>query len=192
MKFVEELKVTGGVQVTRGPGMKIAGLINGVVGLFVLLIFINLRGLIPYVFSSTRHLGVSLVLGLPLWLVIIISSAQNNYKAFIASFLPIGAPAALNPFLVLVEAVRIRVRPLTLSVRLIANIRAGHIVLTIVGSYLTVSLLKGGSLVRVRFLALLQVFYTIFEYGISIIQAYIFCLLIRLYFDDHRARNISA
>ena len=66
MKFVEELKVTGGVQVTRGPGIKIAGLINGVVGLFILLIFINLRGLIPYVFSSTRHLGVSLVLGFPL------------------------------------------------------------------------------------------------------------------------------
>ena len=55
-----------------------------------------------------------------------------------AALLPIGAPAALNPFLVLIETVRIMARPVTLSVRLIANMRAGHIVLTLIGNYLTV------------------------------------------------------
>ena len=180
--------MAGVAQVTRGPGLKVAGLLNGVGALFLFIVLINLRGLIPYVFSTTSHLGVSLTLGFPLWFILIISSVQYNYEVFIASLLPIGAPALLNPFLVVIEAVRIIVRPLTLSVRLMANMRAGHIVLTIVGSYLTAVLLSMRSSMSVLLLRSIQIFYTIFEFGIAIIQAYIFCLLISLYFDDHSSK----
>nr|QHD18706.1 ATP synthase F0 subunit 6 [Epitonium scalare] len=186
--IVEELKLVGGAQVTRGPGIKMAGLLNGVSSLFLFIILMNLMGLIPYVFSTTSHLGVSLVLGFPMWLMLIISSAQYNFKAFIASFLPMGAPALLNPFLVIIEVVSIAVRPLTLSVRLMANMSAGHIVLTIIGSYLMVSMLSSGSFMSMLFLSGMQIFYTIFEFGIAVIQAYIFCLLISLYFDDHSSK----
>jgi len=98
--------------------------------------------------------------------------------------LPIGAPAALNPFLVIIETVSIMVRPITLSVRLTANIRAGHIVLTLIGNYLTTSFFISG-IFSIALLLRIQVFYTIFEFGIGIIQAYIFCLLITLYSDEH-------
>lgn len=101
-----------------------------------------------------------------------------------AALLPIGAPAPLNPFLVLIETVRIIARPITLSVRLMANIRAGHIVLTLIGNYLTTSLFFLPS-VRALILLTIQVFYTVFEFGIGVIQAYIFCLLITLYSDEH-------
>jgi ATP synthase subunit 6 len=95
-----------------------------------------------------------------------------------------GAPAPLNPFLVIIETVRILVRPITLSVRLTANMRAGHIVLTLVGNYLTARFFIS-SIFSILLLISIQVLYTIFEFGISLIQAYIFCLLITLYSDEH-------
>jgi ATP synthase subunit 6 len=107
-----------------------------------------------------------------------------NPTSVIAGLLPMGAPAPLNPFLVVIETVSILVRPVTLSVRLTANISAGHIVLTLIGNYLTARFFLS-SVFSILLLALIQVFYTIFEFGISLIQAYIFCLLITLYSDEH-------
>ncbi|WP_459468053.1 F0F1 ATP synthase subunit A, partial [Erwinia amylovora] len=95
-----------------------------------------------------------------------------------------GAPAPLNPFLVIIETVSIFVRPITLSVRLTANIRAGHIVLTLIGNYLTASLFTS-SIITIAAFITIQIFYTIFEFGIRMIQAYIFSLLITLYSDEH-------
>ena len=177
-------KETASRQVFRSFGLNLAGFLNIIAGLFLFLILMNLRGLIPYVFSPTRHLAVSLSLGLPLWLRLIVSAVFYNPSSVVAGLLPIGAPAPLNPFLVLIETVRIIVRPITLSVRLTANIRAGHIVLTLIGNYLTARLFST-SIFSIALLIRIQVFYTIFEFGISIIQAYIFCLLITLYSDEH-------
>lgn len=104
---------------------------------------------------------------------------------FVASLLPAGAPAALNPFLILVEIVRISVRPITLSVRLAANIGAGHIVIGLLGTYLSSAYF--GFFGWQGFLILLgiQVFYFFFEFGVGLIQRYIFVLLVTLYADEH-------
>ena len=111
-------------------------------------------------------------------------SGFNNIKSFLAVLLPVGAPAALNPFLVLVETVRIGVRPITLSVRLVANIGAGHIILCLVGSYLSAGIFCY-RIVAVLILVFVNVFYFLFEIGVSLIQAYIFFLLLNLYADEH-------
>nr|YP_010990342.1 ATP synthase F0 subunit 6 [Capulus dilatatus]WOW98758.1 ATP synthase F0 subunit 6 [Capulus dilatatus] len=177
-------KDTGSSQIFRSFGSNIGGFINILSGLFLFLIFMNLSGLIPYVFSPTSHLAVSLSLGLPLWLSLILSAVFFNTSSVVAGLLPMGAPAPLNPFLVIIETVSIMVRPITLSVRLTANMSAGHIVLTLIGNYLTTSFLMS-SIFSGLFLLLIQVFYTIFEFGIGVIQAYIFCLLITLYSDEH-------
>jgi len=100
-----------------------------------------------------------------------------------AGLLPGGAPDWLNPFLVLIETVRILVRSITLSVRLVANIRAGHIVLRLIGIYASSFIFISGFSFFI--LLFVQVFYIIFEVGICIIQGYIFCLLLTLYADDH-------
>lgn len=181
---IKIFKETVSSQIFRSFGLNMGGFINLLSALFLFLIFINLRGLIPYVFSSTRHLAVSLSLGLPLWLSLIVSAVFFSPSSVVAGLLPIGAPAPLNPFLVIIETVRILVRPITLSVRLTANISAGHIVLTLIGNYLTASFFMS-SIFSMLILVGIQVFYTIFEFGISIIQAYIFCLLITLYSDEH-------
>lgn len=94
---------------------------------------------------------------------------------------PSGAPLGLAPFLVLIETVRILIRPLTLTVRLMANIRAGHIVLGLLANRLTV--LTGHILILP--LALLNVGYMLFEFFVCVIQAYIFSLLISLYHAEH-------
>lgn len=181
---IKLFKETVSSQIFRSFGLEIGGFINILRALFLFLIFMNLIGLIPYVFRTTRHLAVSLSLGLPLWLSLIISAVFFNPTSVIAGLLPMGAPAPLNPFLVVIETVSILVRPVTLSVRLTANISAGHIVLTLIGNYLTARFFLS-SVFSILLLALIQVFYTIFEFGISLIQAYIFCLLITLYSDEH-------
>nr|YP_009742302.1 ATP synthase F0 subunit 6 [Mammilla mammata]QID90397.1 ATP synthase F0 subunit 6 [Mammilla mammata] len=182
--FINTFKDTGSSQIFRSFGLNLGGFLNVVSALFVFLIFMNLSGLIPYVFSPTSHLAVSLSLGLPLWLSLIISAIFFNPSSVVAGLLPMGAPAPLNPFLVIIETVSIMVRPITLSVRLTANMSAGHIVLTLIGNYLTASFFLSGVFSMILLISI-QVFYTIFEFGISIIQAYIFCLLITLYSDEH-------
>lgn len=155
--------------------------------LFILIIFINLIGIIPYSFRISTHLILTLSLGLPIWLSIISSSVSNNKKEFIARLLPDGAPDWLNPFLTLIETIRIIVRPLTLSFRLAANIRAGHIVLRLLGIYLSVAI--NSSFINSTILLLLSTGYILFEFAICLIQSYIFCLLLSLYTDDHTSNH---
>nr|YP_009728706.1 ATP synthase F0 subunit 6 [Fusinus longicaudus]QHR85490.1 ATP synthase F0 subunit 6 [Fusinus longicaudus] len=184
LSITSTFKDTASSQVFRSFGVKMGGFINVITGLFIFLILMNLSGLVPYVFSPTSHLAVSLSLGMPLWLSLIISAVFFNPSSVIAGLLPMGAPAPLNPFLVIIETVSIMVRPITLSVRLTANMSAGHIVLTLIGNYLTASIFLS-SVFSMLLLLCIQIFYTVFEFGISLIQAYIFCLLITLYSDEH-------
>lgn len=157
--------------------------------LFIILIFVNLIGIIPYSFRISTHLLFTLSLGLPLWLSIILSRIIYRKKQFIGKLLPDGAPDWLNPFLVLIETVRISVRPLTLSFRLGANIRAGHIVLSLLGNYLAIALTL--SLTNTLILIIISIAYILFEFAICLIQAYIFCLLLSLYTDDHTSYTLA-
>jgi ATP synthase subunit 6 len=159
------------------------GLNQTVSTLFFTIITINLLGLIPYFFSTSRHLIFTLIFGLPLWFSIILSRFFKSIKKSIAHFLPDGAPDWLNPFLVLIETTRVTVRPITLSFRLAANIRAGHIVLGLIGIYCAAAWFN--SIWGLIILLSTAVGYILFEVAICLIQAYIFCLLLSLYSDDH-------
>ncbi len=97
--------------------------------------------------------------------------------------MPGGAPDWLNPFLVIVETLRIIVRPITLSFRLAANITAGHIILGLIGIYTRAAVFSSST--AFLFLLFVQTGYVLFEVGICLIQAYIFCLLATLYADEH-------
>nr|QTT61333.1 ATP synthase F0 subunit 6 [Tritia neritea] len=184
LSVVSVFKDTASSQIFRSFGINMGGFVNIITGLFLFLILMNMSGLVPYVFSPTSHLAVSLSLGLPLWLTLIVSAVFYNPSSVVAGLLPMGAPAPLNPFLVIIETVSIMVRPITLSVRLTANMSAGHIVLTLIGNYLTASFFMS-SIFSMLLLLSIQILYTVFEFGISLIQAYIFCLLVTLYSDEH-------
>lgn len=170
-------------QGNRTNTIHIKGINHILVALFIIIIATNLIGLLPSVFSYSRHLIYTLRFGLPIWLALIVSAIKFNVTSWAAGLLPGGAPGWLNPFLVLIETIRITVRPITLSFRLAANIRAGHIVLALIRRYRTAALLS--SIWAFLCIALIQIGYIMFELGICIIQAYIFCLLLTLYANDH-------
>nr|WCS91609.1 ATP synthase F0 subunit 6 [Eisenia nordenskioldi pallida] len=177
------LKDTIFTQLNRTTGLHLKGFSSLLSSIFILLIAINLMGLVPYTFSSSSHLIFTLTFGLPMWLSLIISSFSNSPKKSTAHFLPDGAPEWLNPFLVLIETTSVLVRPLTLSFRLAANMSAGHIVLTLVGVYCASAFFS--SVLSTLLLTITSLGYILFEVAICMIQAYIFCLLLSLYSDDH-------
>lgn len=146
------------------------------ISIFFFTIWNNLLGLTPYVFTSTSHLAVTLRLTLPLWLGYFMYGWINNFKWILAHLMPQGTPALLIPFIVVIERVRSLIRPLTLSVRLIANIIAGHLLLSLVSSSTQI-------LVVMRFvlISLIQVLLVVLEVAVALIQAYVLVVLRVLY-----------
>nr|YP_010610634.1 ATP synthase F0 subunit 6 [Cirroctopus glacialis]WAP91389.1 ATP synthase F0 subunit 6 [Cirroctopus glacialis] len=173
------------IQLTRSFSMNMGGFSLLISSLFILIINFNLLGLLPYVFSSSSHLCMTFCLSLPLWLSLIMSSYQNNYYSSFASLLPMGTPSFLILFLPMIEFLSISVRPITLAIRIAANISAGHIILTLIGNYLVFSILSV-NFISISIIMFIQMMYFLFEIGIGIIQGYIFSLLITLYSDDHQ------
>ena len=144
--------------------------------LFRFIIFNNSLGLLPYVFTGTSHLAVTLRLALPIWLSFIAFGWLNNTNHIFAHLVPLGTPKALIPFMVLIETIRNLIRPAALSVRLSANIIAGHLLLTLLGNigpYLQDLSLK--------MLLNAQILLMLLESAVAIIQAYVFAVLILLY-----------
>lgn len=146
--------------------------------LFILIITINFVGLYPDTFCLTRHfsinLGITILIffrGLILWLV-------KNFIGIVSHLCPKGRPLGLRVLLVLVEFISLFIRPLTLIIRLMANIIAGHLIISLVYE-------RVGSVINLIGTSLVGLFLTILERGVSIIQGFIFSLLITLYIRDN-------
>nr|QNV11816.1 ATP synthase F0 subunit 6 [Peregriana peregra] len=148
--------------------------------LMFFIILVNLLGLTPFVYSPSSSLWFASSLALGFWGLLLISGIFFNPKEMAAHLAPSGAPTALVSFLILIETVSILIRPLTLTVRLIANISAGHIVLSLIANCLT-SLNFSSSMM----ILMVSIFYNMFEVFVCFIQAYIFTLLVGLYSNEH-------
>lgn len=146
------------------------------ISLFSLILFNNFLGLFPYIFTSTRHITITLSLALPLWLSFIIYGWINNTKHIFAHLVPQGTPSILIPFIVIIETIRNIIRPGTLAVRLSANIIAGHLLLTLLGN-------TGNSLstIIISILIFTQILLLTLESAVAIIQSYVFTILRTLY-----------
>ena len=166
--------------VVRSIGKLVGGSFAIFSSLFFCLIFFNLFGLVPYVFSLTRHLAVNLAISLPLWLSVVVIGLSYDFVGFMSHLQPTGSPVLLNPFLCIIELVSNLVRPLTLSVRLTANLSTGHILMALSG----ISFVSGGTFVGLLVLVV-GLFYFLFELGVCFVQGYIFTLLPTLYVDEH-------
>ena len=164
-----ELKISIG-------SLKTPGLRHIFISLFILIGFSNFMGLFPYVFTASRHITITVALALPIWLGYIILSTFNNLNFFLSHLVPIGTPYPLIPFIVLIEIIRRVIRPLTLSVRLAANIVAGHLLIILIRSPMN-SLTW--AIFRFTLLALLALL--MLELAVSFIQSYVFTTLISLY-----------
>jgi len=163
----------------------IPGTFRVFIGIFLLVIFSNFLGLVPYVFTGTSHLVITLRLGLPLWLGRIVWSILFQPLRVLSHLVPLGTPYVLMPFIVLIERVRNVIRPGTLSIRLAANMVAGHLLLTLLGSQgPTVGTYLPGLIIGLVALLLLEV-------GVACIQAYVFTVLSSLYLSEVISRGFN-
>nr|YP_009255953.1 ATP synthase F0 subunit 6 [Mierspenaeopsis hardwickii]ANF05010.1 ATP synthase F0 subunit 6 [Mierspenaeopsis hardwickii] len=149
------------------------------VSLFSLIVFNNFLGLLPYIFTSTSHLVMTLALALPLWLAFMMFGWFNHTQHMFAHLVPQGTPGALMPFMVLIETISNVIRPGTLAVRLAANMIAGHLLLTLLGN-------TGPSLssTLISLLIISQILLLILEAAVAVIQSYVFAVLSTLYASE--------
>lgn len=146
-----------------------------VVVTFIYLMARNLIGLFPFIFSFTAHPVVTLGLGVSLWSSFFIIGWIKNFKNRAAHLVPEGSPIYLAPLIVLIEIISHLIRPFTLSIRLAANIMAGHLIVSLLSS---IRILRIFGFINSF---LFQRILLILEFGVSVIQGFVFRILLLLY-----------
>jgi len=154
--------------------------------LFIFILLSNTMGLVPYVFTATSHLVCTLSFAMPLWLGTIVWAVVNQYNIILAHLVPLGTPPALISPIVIIEIISSVIRPLTLAVRLAANMVAGHLLLSLMGSQLGGAGALGLMLVLVGLIILI-----ILEIAVACIQSYVFTILNSLYLNEVRRELLN-
>lgn len=160
---------------TEGKGVKYLGLFSTV---FFFVLLGNLIGLVPFSFTVTSHFALTFGLALSLNLGILWIGIAKNGIGFAKLFIPSGAPVFLLPLIVVIEIVSYLIRTFSLSIRLFANMMAGHTLLHILATFAI--RLEGAWFLP--FLLILGVLGL--ELGIVFIQAYVFTILLAIYLND--------
>ena len=150
-----------------------------VLSLFMFILFCNLLGLIPYSFTPTSHIAVTLAMALVVFIGVTIIGFVRHGAHFLGFFVPKGVPVFLLPLLVPIEIFSYIFRPISLSVRLFANMLAGHTTLVIFAGFV-VSLGVLGGWLPLTFIGALYCL----EVLIAFLQAYVFTILTCLYLND--------
>nr|YP_009240916.1 ATP synthase F0 subunit 6 [Neoscona nautica]ALF63150.1 ATP synthase F0 subunit 6 [Neoscona nautica] len=142
---------------------------------FMYLIISNLLGLFSFVFTSTAHPYFTLGLGFVFWFSFFLMGWLKNFKNSAAHLVPEGSPIYLSPLMVLIESISHLMRPFTLSIRLAANMMAGHLIISLLAS---ISMMSAMGL---SMSIMLQSILLILEFGVSVIQGFVFSILVLLY-----------
>jgi F-type H+-transporting ATPase subunit a len=146
--------------------------------LFMFILISNSIGMIPSVFTATSHISVTFTLAIFVFIVVTIVGFIKNGVSYFSILLPKGTPIFLAPLIILIELFAYLARPISLSIRLAANMTAGHVVLKVLATFVILSGLFG-----IMPLILLTIL-TGFEIFISVLQAYIFSILTCAYLSD--------
>ena len=156
-----------------------------VFSLFMFILVSNMVGLIPYNFTVASHLIVTVALALVVFFTVIIYGFWKNGLHFFKKFVPSGVPVYILPFVVMLEVFSFFVQPVSHSVRLFANMLAGHITLKVFAAFVT--MLGGLGVVGWVGAALplaLTVALTALELLVAFLQAYVFTILTCIYLND--------
>ena len=153
--------------------------------LFVFLSCMNLIGLVPYTFSPTSHIFVTLGLSFSIFIACTIIGLSTYKLNYFSMFMPVGCPLWLAPFLVIIEFISHTAKAMSLGVRLAANIIAGHLLFAILAGFTWNMLLAGGIIAVCSIFPLfVLLFISVLEIAVAIAQAYVFCLLTTIYIND--------
>lgn len=147
--------------------------------LFMFIITCNLLGMFPFTFTVTSHIAVTFAMAITIFLAITLLGFFKHGFHFLTLFVPKGAPMFLAPLMIVIEFIAYLVRPVSLSIRLAANMTAGHIVMKVIASLI----LMFGIVVGLLPFALLTILVG-FEIFVAVLQAYIFTILTCVYLSD--------
>jgi F-type H+-transporting ATPase subunit a len=147
--------------------------------LFMFILFCNLIGMVPFTFTVTSHIIVTFVMAAVVFLGVTVIGFIRHGTHFLKLFVPSGVPIFLLPLLVVIELLSYLTRPISLSVRLFANMMAGHTMLKVFGGFVVALGVLAGWAPLAFVVAL-----TGLEIGIAILQAYVFAILTCIYLND--------
>ncbi len=147
--------------------------------LFMFVLFCNMVGMLPYSFTVTSHIIVTLIMALFIFVAVtIIGFVKHGFK-YLSIFVPSGVPIILMPLITVIEIISYLSRPVSLSVRLFANMMAGHTMLKVFGGFVVSLGILGGWLPLSFSVAL-----TGLEILVAFLQAYVFAILTCIYLND--------
>ena len=154
--------------------------------LFMFILFSNLFGLFPGAFTVTSHIIVTFAMAAIIFVgLTIVAIKKHGLMAFITRFCPPGLPKALAILMWPIELLSFLARPISLSVRLAANMVAGHVMLKVFAGFIVTLLAAGGGAAIVSALPFtFMVILSGFEFGVALLQAYIFTVLTCIYLSD--------
>jgi F-type H+-transporting ATPase subunit a len=147
--------------------------------IFVFILALNLLGMIPYSFTVTSHIIVTFALAAMVWITVTVVGFARHGIGFLKLFVPAGVPWWLMPIIIPIELISYLIRPISHSVRLFANMMAGHTMLKVFAGFV-VGLGALGGWAPMAFL----VAFTGLELFVAVIQAFIFTLLTCIYLND--------
>ena len=147
--------------------------------LFMFVLFCNMLGMIPYTFTVTSHIIVTFVLASFIFIGVTIIGFIKHGLGYLKLFVPSGVPMVLLPLIVVIEIISYLSRPRSLSVRLYANMMAGHTMMKVFGSFVVSLGIVGGWLPLSFSVAL-----TGLEILVAFLQAYVFAILTCIYLND--------
>lgn len=156
-----------------------------VFSLFVFVLFANLFGMFPYFFTVTSHIIVTFALAMLVILTVVGYGFMRHGLGFLKLFVPSGIPGVLMPLVIAIEVISFLSRPISLSVRLFANMLAGHITLKVFAGFVTSLTAMGAIGIAGSILPLVMtVALTGLEFLVAFLQAYVFTVLTCMYLND--------
>ena len=147
--------------------------------LFMFVLFCNMIGMLPYSFTVTSHIIVTFVLAAIVFIGVTVIGFMKHGIKYLGLFVPKGVPVALLQLIIVIEVISYLSRPVSLSVRLFANMMAGHTMLKVFGGFVISLGLLGGWLPLSFSVAL-----TGLEILVAFLQAYVFAILTCIYLND--------
>ena len=147
--------------------------------LFMFVLFCNMFGMLPYSFTVTSHIIVTMLLAIFIFIAVTIIGFLKHGFGYLKLFVPSGVPVILLPLITVIEIISYLSRPLSLSVRLFANMLAGHTMLKVFGGFVVSLGILGGWLPLGFSVAL-----TGLEILVAFLQAYVFAILTCIYLND--------
>jgi F-type H+-transporting ATPase subunit a len=165
--------------VNQNVGVKGKKFVPLIFTLFMFIMVCNLFGMIPYGFTVTSHISITFALAMMVFLLVTLLGFILHGFHFFSLFLPAGTPWWLAPLMILIELFAYLARPVSLSLRLAANMVAGHVLLKVIAGFI-VSMAFYLKIFPIPFISVLIGF----EIFVAILQAYIFTILSCVYLND--------